>query len=213
MLSSLKKRSDKSSAVMVPAWHPNFRIAERLPDTKAVRTSFFINALAIFAAAALALYVGYAELQLKALRDETARALADVRGSKAGSDRALAEYKKFQEEERKILELKSFLAASKLVVSDFIFQLGETLPPEITLGSIDYRPAAVTLRGAIEGAADEASGRAVQYVEALRGNASFAHFDSIKLTNIVRDPGTGRMQFVIDLAFKAPAKPAVKGRK
>lgn len=213
MQSLLKKRTDKSSAVMVPAWHPNFRMVERLPDTKAVRTSFFVNSLAVFAAVSLALYVGYGEVQFRALQEETARVRASVAASKPRSDQALVQFKKFQEEERKILELRDFLKASKLVVSDFIFQLGDTLPSEITLDTIDYRPAGVTLRGSIEGAADEASGRAVKFVAGLGRDPAFASkFDTIKLTNIVRDPGTGRMQVVIDLAFHAPAT-APKGKK
>ena len=48
MLSLLKKKSD-AAAPAVPAWHPNFRDYEKLPDVKVVRTAFFINAAAIVA--------------------------------------------------------------------------------------------------------------------------------------------------------------------
>lgn len=209
MLSSLKKRSDKS-AVIVPAWHPNFRNAERLPDTKAVRTSFFINVVAVFAAAAISIYAGYKEYDLRLLQSDTDQAKADAQASKVPSDQAMVLYGKFQAEERKLAELQAFLAASKLKFSDFVLLVGESLPPEITLGSIDYRAGAVTLRGGIGGPPDEASGRAIDYVESLRKNPVYSGvFDPITLTNIVRDPGTGRMQFVIDLTFKKlVSKPA-----
>ena len=42
---SLTKKSDAQSAV-APVWHPNFRNFERLPDTKVVRTTFFVNTAA-----------------------------------------------------------------------------------------------------------------------------------------------------------------------
>jgi hypothetical protein len=213
MLSSLKKPSDKSSAVMVPAWHPNFRIAERLPDTKAVRTSFFINGLAIFIVIALLVYTGVREYDLYTLRSDTASALSAVQARKPVSDRAIVLYKNFQEEEKKVLALQDFLSASRYTISDFILQLGGSLPPSINLYGIDCATTQVTLRGAIKGAPDEASGRAVSYVEDLRKNEVLSKlFASITLTNIARDSSTGLIQFVIDLKVREPSK-AQGGKK
>ena len=42
----LSKKSDDQSEEE-PLWHPNFRNYERLPDTKVVRTTFFVNTAAI----------------------------------------------------------------------------------------------------------------------------------------------------------------------
>lgn len=210
MLPSLKKSSDKSSALVVPAWHPNFRNFERLPDTKAVRTSFFINGVAIVIVAVLALYTGYREYGLSTLKDDTADALAQIQANKPASEQALAQFKKFQEQEKKVMALQSFLAPAKIVVSDFILEVGGGLPPTITLNSIDYRATSVSLRGGIEGAPDEASGRAIAYVEALRKNEIFSGlFETITLTNIVRDPSSGLIKFEIDLQFKTTAKAGV----
>jgi hypothetical protein len=214
MLSSLKKRSDKSSAVVVPAWHPNFRNVATLPDTKAVRTSFFINVLAVFAAATLGIYAGYKEYDLRLLQADTNQVRSDVQASKSANDKAVALYGKFKDEERKVADLQAFLSISKIKFSDFVLQVGAFLPPEIILTSVDYRAAGVTLRGGIGGAPDEASGRAVEYVEGLRKNPAFsAIFDPITLTNIVRDPGTSRMQFVIDLTFKGSVTKPAGGAK
>jgi hypothetical protein len=58
----LKKKSDASAAS--PAWHPNLRIVEQLPDTKVVRTAFFVNGLAATIAIVLALYLGHQEWKL-----------------------------------------------------------------------------------------------------------------------------------------------------
>lgn len=214
MLPFLKKPSDKASTVTVPAWHPNFRNFERLPDTKAVRTAFFINGLAVLIASSLLIYAGYREFDLHALQVETEVAQKAVEASKPASDEAIVLFKKFQEEEKKVIALQTFLSSSKLVLSDFLLQMGASLPASVTLNSIDYRPGSVTLVGGISGAPDEASGQAVAYVERLRKNEVFARlFETITLSNIARDAGTGQIRFSIDLRFKAPAKAATGGKK
>ncbi len=198
----------------MPAWHPNFRNPAQLPDTKAIRTSFFTNGLAIFIVLVLVGYASYREYELYSLRSDTANALDSIHARKPVSDQAIVLYKKFQEEEKKVLALQEFLATSRIVMASFILQLGEGIPPSITLSSIDYRPAGVTLRGGIVGAPEEASGRAIAYVENLRKNESFAKlFDNITLTNIARDQVTGLIQFVIDLKLKGAPAPLAGGKK
>lgn len=214
MLPFLKKPSDKASTVTVPAWHPNFRNFERLPDTKAVRTTFFINGLAILIASSLLIYAGYREFRLQALQADTEIAQKMVDANKPASDQAIALFKKFQEEEKKVVALQGFLSSSRLVLSDFILQMGASLPASVTLSSIDYKPNSVTLVGGISGAPDEASGQAVAYVDRLRKNEAFSRmFETITLSNIARDAGTGQIRFSIDLRFKAPAKVAAGGTK
>ena len=211
MLSSLKKSSDKQS-VTVPAWHPNFRNFERLPDTKAVRTSFFVNGVAIFVVLILAIYTIYREYGYSVLRGSTAEWEVEIKAKKPASDQAIVQFKKFQEEEKQILALRDFTASSKLVVSDLILQLGEILPKSIKLTTIDYKPASVILRGNIEGSPDEASGQATAYLDVLRKHIPFTVlFESITLTNITRDPASSQLRFEINMKFKsAPKPPAAK---
>jgi hypothetical protein len=100
------------------------------------------------------------------------------------------------------------------VVSDFFLELGGNVPPSVDIESVDCRAAGVVLRGGIAGPSDEASGRAISYVENLQANAVFKElFETISLTSIVRDPGTGRMKFEINLKFKPISSPAKKGGK
>lgn len=214
MLSSLKKPSDKSAASMMPPWHPNFRNFERLPDTKVVRTTFFINGVAILITVSLAIYLIYNEVERSTLSSdvEAARVIAAER--KPLSDQAIADHKKFQAEEKKIQELQQFLGASKITVSELLLQLGSSLPPATLLTSIEYRPAGVSMRGGIGGSSEEGAAKAVAYVEELRKNPYFStYFDPITLSSIVRDPGSGEMRFEIDFKFKGAANPAPKGKK
>jgi len=212
MLSSLKKTSDKSAASLVPPWHPNFRNFERLPDTKAVRTTFFVNGLAVLTAVSLAIYFAYSEVERGTLSSdiESARLIAAER--KPASDQAIVHFKQFQEEERKVQELQQFLSVPKITLSELLLELGSSLPPATLLNSIEYRATGVTIRGGIGGSAEEGAGKAVAYVEELRKTAYFSkYFDPIVLTSIVRDPGTGEMRFEIDFKFHV-IKP-VKGGK
>jgi hypothetical protein len=56
----------KSDAVdVVPAWHPNLRNAAELPDTKVVRTAFFVNGAAMLVAISAALYFGYGDFKME----------------------------------------------------------------------------------------------------------------------------------------------------
>ncbi|HUR59026.1 MAG TPA: hypothetical protein VM029_15030, partial [Opitutaceae bacterium] len=74
MLSLLKKKSEAAAAPTVPAWHPNFRNYEKLPDIKVVRTAFFVNGAAIFLALSLVTYFGFKEWQLHVLQGQIAAA-------------------------------------------------------------------------------------------------------------------------------------------
>ncbi len=198
----------------MPAWHPNFRNFDRLPDTKVVRTSFFVNGVAVLIAVSLTIYTVYREVDLHAMRADAASAIKEIEANKPTSDQAVALFKNFQEQEKQLLALREFLAASKIVTSEFILQIGSTLPAGIKLTSIDYKPTEVALRGGIEGAPDEASGKAVAYVEELRKNAAIsALFGNIGLSSIVRDSASGLIKFEISLKFKIPVKAAAGGKK
>jgi hypothetical protein len=213
MLSLKKSSSEKTAGSGSSAWHPNFRNFERLPDTKVVRTSFFINGMAVLVATALTIYVGYREFGLRTLASDVEGAQSIVDENKSASDQAVALYGKFQAEEKKVAALRDFLAPAKFVVSDLILKFGANLPPFINLNSIEYKPTSVVLTGGIEGAADEASGRAAAYVDALRISPDFKElFETVTLSTIARDPGSGLIRFEIEMKIK-PATPPVKGAK
>ena len=206
MLQLLKKNSEKPGVSLVPAWHPNFRNFERLPDTKVVRTSFFVNGVAVSVALALGLYVISNEYKLHELKSSTGQLQAQIDEDKPVSDRALAQYTKYKAEETKINELKEFVKVP-LVASKFVLDLGESIPSGIKLTLIDYKPGIVVLNATIEGAPDEASGRATAYVEKLRKTPAFEGlFESIGLDGVTRN--TDSISIKVSLKFKGAAKAA-----
>ncbi|MBA4138037.1 MAG: hypothetical protein C0518_12025 [Opitutus sp.] len=204
-LLSLKKR-DAAPAV-APAWHPNFRNFERLPDTKVVRTNFFINVAAVALALALGGLVGWREYQAGLLRQQTAAAEARIAAQKKQSDEGLRLTKLFNDEEKKFAEATAFVKVP-IQPSEVLALLGESLPAEIQLEYVDVRATDATdprctLRGLAAGSKDQASGAASSYVETLRTQPRFAEvFASVNLTTINADARSGMLVFEIVMKFK-----------
>jgi hypothetical protein len=206
MLSLLKKKSEAAAAPLVPPWHPNFRNYEKLPDIKVVRTAFFVNVGAITTVLALAGWYGFTEWQLRDLNQQLAAAEARIARDKPASDRALADFKKFQAEETKLKEVETFLT-SKPSVSELLIHLAGTRPENVAIDGIDLREMGLILRLSVKGAPDVASGTATAYKEQLAGDKQLgAIFGEPTFSNFATNPNTGRLAVEILLPAKTPAK-------
>jgi hypothetical protein len=205
-MSLLKSKSnDKATASLVPLWHPNFRVAERLPDVKVVRTSFFVNGVGLALALALLIYCGIQEYDLHELHVQIAEWDRQISATKAASDQDVRIFNQFQSQGRKAAEIKGFLTRD-FVLSDFIVEIAQTLPKNITLDSISIHDEGVTLAGTVSGTSDEASGRASAYVAKLRANPKIGpKFVDISLTGISRGARDGQLNF--QLSLKSPPRP------
>ena len=211
MLSLLKKNPEGSGGAEVRPWHPNFRNAATLPDTKVVRTTFFINALAGLALVALLAMVGYQEYTLADLRSQVAVLDEQISRDQKPSQDAVTLFAKFQAEEKKIQELDAFLNSNQLVVSRFLDRLGKSVPAKVSITTMDYNATGVNLRGLVEGTPEQASGMIANYEKQLReDDAIGGRFDQIALTNLSRDAQNGRLSFEITLRKSPPAKEAKK---
>jgi hypothetical protein len=207
MLPLLKKKTKATSATpQMPAWHPSFRNYERLPDIKVIRTVFFVNAVAVTVAFTMFTVLIFKEYHLHSLRRQVADVRAQSDRDKPGSDQAIALFKKFQSEEKKILEIDAFLKARPLL-SDLLLQIGRTLPKNIALNSLDVHDNGLVMRGTVRGAPELASGEASNYVEQLRGDRAIkVLFDEVTLTSISRNGQTGRLSVELFLKFKRAKK-------
>ena len=194
----------------MPAWHPDFRNSTRLPDTKVVRTTFFVNIVAVTIMLVLVLYVIYNEYSLRDILGQIAISQRQIDSDKPGSERAVILFNKFQEEEKKLIELRDF-QATKITGSDLLVNLGKSLPAHVVLSLVDYSSARIVLRGNIDGSSDEAIGCASAYAKALGQYPEFASlFDSITVTAINRDESANRINFEISLKFKVAPKILIK---
>lgn len=202
MLPLLKKKSDAPTGPVVPAWHPNFRDYEKLPDVKVVRTAFFANGAAIVVLLALGIYFGINEWQLHVINAQVAEADAQIARDKKPSDQNVALFKKFQAEAAKVTEVDTFVA-SRPVMSDVLLRIAATLPADIALDAVEMRPAGVSLRLTVRGSPESAAGRATAYLEQLRGDKELTAFnrEKFEFTNQARNTSTGRLAVEFFLRF------------
>ena len=206
MLSLLKKKSEADAPPALPAWHPNFRNYEKLPDIKVVRTAFFVNGVAILAAVSLTAYCGLREWQLRGLNTQITDVQAQIDRDKRTSEQAVALFKKFQGEEAKVNEVDVFMK-SRPLVSALILRLAQTLPRNIALDNIDLRESGLTLRLSVRGDAVAASGYATAYLEQLRADKELADFEEASFTSTpTRNPSTGKLAVEFLLRTKAGGK-------
>ena len=211
MPSLLKKKPEAAAVSEMPPWHPNLRNFARLPDTKVVRTAFFINGASVFIALGLLLWFSYQEYKLHNLDRQIADWDPQINRDKKESDQFVALYAKFQAEQARINEVDAFVK-SRPAVSQLLMRLGQTLPKDIALDSYDQQLLGVTLKGTVRGTPDEASGYASAYLDQLRADKVLGvNFDEFAFSGagVSRNPQTRRLQLQLFLRFR----PAAKGGK
>lgn len=202
MLTALKKKREPGLPASL-AWHPNFRNREKLPDLKVVRTTFFINGAAVFVALTLALLVAFQEFKIGTLRADLNSWETKIEESRRTNGEVIAKFRKFQAAEKLVKEAIT-VAQSRIGVSDFVIKLGETLPENIAMSSIEFNTTGVQLTGVVRGSPEMASGYASQYVDQLRTSEDFAAlFNEVTLTGLSRDPSTGQIAIAVSLNYTA----------
>lgn len=207
MASLLKRKTD--AAAHNPPWHPNFRNETKLPDVKVIRTSFFVNAgIAVLFGASL-LWVAYQEYSRAELKAQIAQATAQIEQDAQANRKAVALYKEFQVEEKKVTELEAFMG-SRSSMKDFVLTMASIIPQEIALSSMEVGDEQTLLRGYVSGIPAKASGEASAFERALREHAEIGKaYSQITLTTIGRDNASGRMSFTITMK-RAKADPKAK---
>lgn len=202
---SLKKKSD-AQPVAAPLWHTNFRNFDRLPDTKVVRTTFFINTAAIAVTIGLMLLLGYREYSIHNINEQVAETSAQIEANRKQNTEALKLSQTFLDEQKKLTDAAAFMSVP-MGPLEFIDLIGQTLPKNI---SIDYADGRITdtktpffqIRGRVAGSPDQASGITSSYVDMLRADQRLSKaLDPITLNRLDRD-GAGGMVFEITLTIK-----------
>jgi hypothetical protein len=209
MASFLKKKAE-AAASQVPAWHPNFRNYQKLPDIKVVRTAFFINGFAALIAIGLIVGTVVREFELYKKREAIAAIQAQIDKDKPESDRAIALYKKFQDEEKRANEVDAFVK-SKPSPSLILRRFAETRPRNVALRSIDLRENGIVLRVSVRGDGITANNDLVNYLEVLKKDTVLAeNFEGAEIKAANTDPATGFLEGEINLLLKITAKEPAK---
>ncbi len=80
-----------------PVWHPDFRVAEHLPDVKVVRTTFLINFICIVALVSVLGFWFYVESRLGELSSQLAATEDQLQQLRPEQNRATVANRKFDE--------------------------------------------------------------------------------------------------------------------
>jgi hypothetical protein len=207
MALTLPKKSD-AAVVAVPPWHPDLRNPDLLPDTKVVRTAFFVNGIAIVAAVALALYLGIQEWKLFEVKKQIGAWQRQIDNDKKESADDVALFGQFKLEAAKTNEVEAFIH-SKPIISEIILRLGTITPKKIAFDSLDFKDTGLSIRATIKGAPDRSSGDASAYEKILRTDKQLGPlFSEVNLLTMHTNPGTGRLQIEILCVYKKGAKKA-----
>jgi hypothetical protein len=198
------KRSD--AVVVVPSWHPNLRNLAELPDTKVVRTAFFVNGAAMLIAISAALYFGYGEWKLFEVNKQIAAWQHDIDRDRRESEAAVALYGQFKNEDAKVDEVANFVA-SKPAISVIILRLTAITGKRIAFDELNFNDTGITIRATVKGAPDRASGDVSAYERLLRTDKVIGPmFRTVTLLNPRRDATTNRLVIEIFCEYKKPLK-------
>lgn len=192
----------KDSKSAMPAWHPNFRIAETLPDTKVIRTSFLVNA----AAAALLIGVGTAlvmrEMEVHAKNNAIAELEAESAKLTVEHRAAIPLQTQFTEVEKRFAEFETFRKAG-WPASRLLERLSATLPRMVTISLFEVQKGAVEVQGSIAGSLDQAPGVFNGYLEGLTKDAELGELvTNIRQQTVKRNQQTGLLGFTIKMELK-----------
>lgn len=201
-MKSLLKRKTESAASQVPAWHPNFRNFEKLPDIKVVRTAFFINGIAALIAVVLLVVTGMREYELFTVNSQIAAKEEFIARDKGDSDQAIALYRQFQETEKRVQAVDQFLEAHPMW-SSLLLRFAETRPQSITITQIEFRDDEITLRASVQGDAESGPAEYLAYVDLLNNGPVFSnYFESAQLTLANRDVASGAHRVEVAIQLK-----------
>lgn len=185
----------------MPAWHVDFRNSSRLPDVKPIRTSFFVNGVSVVLALVVMMNFAKQEFALYSLGSQLSDLKEQIAMDEGPSATAVGNFQKFKIEEKKILEVESFLA-QQIVPSKFLLRLGLILPEHIIIQSMDWRGEIVNLRGSVSGTPDEASGYASSLVVLLNDDEVLGPiFREVFLTSLTRNTTTGLLAMEIRMTL------------
>lgn len=213
MLQSLKKTGKKNEGDSYLAWHPNFRNAEALPDTKTVRTKFFVNVIVIAVTLSLLLSGALREFKLSSLRAELAKVEEQIALSTKASEQAVAAYKQFQAQEKVFNEVLGYVK-DPFRVSEFIIRMGEIMPAGVKIRRIEYKglEGGVVVAANVSGLDASASDDVTAFVQLVKSDPILARdFPAVTIRGLARSVTDEAMSFELVFAPKPIVKPAPKG--
>ncbi len=128
------KRSKKE---VTPNWHPNFRVADSLPDIKPIRTGFLINVAAVSICLGLIYMFGQQEMTRLSLGGKLKELETVKQASGALNTANLAKSNEFINNAKKLQDLMSFYGGP-VTGYDFLIQLAGIRPEGLIFDNLTF---------------------------------------------------------------------------
>lgn len=131
MLSIGNKRKNTIS------WHVDFRLQDRLPDTKVIRTSFLVNLVTCGICGLMIAIVGYREIAVMSLNAEIRSAKADLDARTKTNNALLKSIASFREYADSVDDLNRFYEAPFDII-DMIVALSGLRSSQVAFDVVNY---------------------------------------------------------------------------
>jgi hypothetical protein len=187
-------------------WRMDCRVATDQPNDRIVGREFLTGAVAV-ALAALAITITIWQLYVSnSLRADTLYWETEMAKNQKLFEELTSTARQLQTQSGR-LDAAYTLMAAPYQVSDFVMNLGRTLPPNMRIDRIESSRGRIALSGGLREPSETASGTLNRYLEELRRSATIGPlFSSIGLTSLQRETDQDSMAFEITFRVK-PLQP------
>jgi hypothetical protein len=190
-----------------PYWHLDFRDPISLPDDRVVRVRFLVNLGAGAVTLGLLIVVGWQLLVRTNVATQYRYWDERIAVQRRDYDELQLVLRDFLTEAGKIKDAYD-LIYSPFVASDFVFEIGRTIPGRMTIDMIGYTDGTVTMRGNLAESPEQASRVLGGYVETLRKSPRIGPlFDDISAPSLDRARDGSRFNFEIVLRRRKSPTP------
>lgn len=164
----------KSKKAEHPAWRPDFRNPDELPDIKVIRTDFLLNLVAVSIAIGLLGLVVFREYRAAGLRETLEDLSTNIQNNREADRENVRMSRDFAEIERSMKELVRFHNVP-VRPAPLLAELAEMQPDEIILETVNFS-------GGFEGTGKN---RPVRYTLVLSGTVE--HSDENPASQVITD--------------------------
>ncbi len=137
-------KSPREAKAAFSNWHPDFRIADRLPDVKVVRTGFIINFVGVTLPLILLGLLIHNHISLGNYQHSIAELQSEIQAETSANEANLKASQAFTAESAKITDLASFYNRG-FDPLPILMELFENKPPNIAMRRIELRPLTETV--------------------------------------------------------------------
>ncbi len=199
----------KPKTISQPAWRPNFRITEELPDTKVIRTDFLLNFIFVALALLAGVYLLNIQLQIWSLKSSINSYEERIAAGDADNKKFLRQSADFEKQSKNLKEVLDFVRA-QVPPTNLLEALQNSRPEQLILTSVSVSPRSViqgrnrnnyydvTVNGNVIGAAAEATAMVEQFKEDFSESAFIKPIlVNSQLVTLTRDQRLGTFSVVL----------------